>query len=339
MFRHFFSFSKPSYEKLHRIAKLDYLKLKDSESGNQSLDLFEKYLSSNEFMPGPTLIDQIQTLKKFEIKPIDSNQKETLNTKDEDNSLMKVPNLETIIHLLRSKKFDKIKSILSTYHYSEYYFPAGFWSLKNLELLKHFPKVSEILNFHIEELEISGWLQIMEFFQYHSKAHKNSNSFTVLYDNIQFRNKKLAAALQKSNLVETCKFVYKAKSVFLEFQVTPEINNFLLSQSKSALNELGDMDLLNVLIAYPTGKDLDHAMYFPRLIEKYDLIPIQDLINLMVKMKDSNYKIPNKLVNRVDRASFNLFLDISNQEVLPLVKKFIHTDILSDEIIKQVCFW
>lgn len=337
MFRYFVSFSKPTYEKLHRMAKLDILKLNDSKSGNQTLDLYEKYLSSSTFFPEPTLIDQIQFLKGFEAKPIDPNGKNAENSNDEDSSLSKVPNLALITNLLKSKKFEQIKSILSNYHYSEHYYPVEHRSLENFNIVRNISQIFEILNFHIEELEISGWLKIIEFIQYHINTYKHLNNFSIYYDNIIFRKKKIVDVLQRSNLIETCKFINKAKSISFDFKVTPEMNFFLLSQNKSALDELNDLDLLNVLIAYPIGKDLDHARYFPRFIKKYDLIPMQYLIELMAKMKEYNYKIPIRLINKVDIASLYLFYDISSEKVLYLIKKFIHIDILSFEIMKQAC--
>ena len=126
--------------------------------------------------------------------------------------------------------------------------------------------------------------------------------------------------------------------IFSDFYLAPEINAFFLSQINNSLDELSDLDLIDVLIAYPAHRGLDHDKYFPRLIEKYELIPSHLLIDLMVKMKDVGYKIPIKLINRIDKGSLELFYNSTQEEILTLLRKYIHIDMVSYQIIKSGCF-
>lgn len=340
MFRHFGSFAKLTYERLHRLARLDMLKLNDTTSNNQALDQYDKLVSSsNDFLPEDVLMNQSKKSLKIESSPMISNSKISKKFKDENYNLIDAQSINLIIDLLKSKKFYEIKSILSTYHYTEFYYPIEYNTNENLSILENFPDPFDYINLHIEELGISGWLQLTNFFYYHLKTREIYKNSSFRFRNPQSDKKGFSSILIKSNLVEICKFINKARMIFVDFNLDPEIESFLLSENKNSLNELSDLDLINVLIAYPTGRNLDHTKYFPRLIEKYDLIPIHFLIDLMVKMKDTGYKIPIKLINRVDKASSELFFNSHNEECFIWIKKFIYIEMISYEIMKYACNW
>ena len=338
MFRHFGSFSKLSYEQLHRLAKLDKMKLNDSVSGNQTLDQYENYISSsNGFLPEPLLINQIQKSGKFDPALIKAYPNNTLNLQNQNRNI-DAPSMRLIINLIKSKEFEKIKSILSSYHYSKFYYPIEYRTIENSQIQKRISDTFESINFYIEELGVSGWIQVIDFFYYHLKHMDAFRNTTFKFNNSPTRRKKLLNGLMKSNFVETCKFINMSNMIFSDFYLAPEINAFFLSQINNSLDELSDLDLIDVLIAYPAHRGLDHDKYFPRLIEKYELIPSHLLIDLMVKMKDVGYKIPIKLINRIDKGSLELFYNSTQEEILTLLRKYIHIDMVSYQIIKSGCF-
>jgi hypothetical protein len=329
MLRSLSSFSKITFEELHRLAKLDSLNLKNNESGIKLLEHYE----SKSCIPKILCKQNIQNRPKFNFEL------ENLTSPTEKQEIMTSKIIETLNLLcsVGNLEVNLIEELLFFGNFSEMYHPLDLKSPKLKSISKKIPQVINILNKSITEISINKWLKLIERIEFLFNYHQVYKYFMLESEFFQKNPEKLVLAANESELIDLCKFINKVHDIFCDYRVPDEVFEVLIGKDKINIDSFEDLDLLHLLIAYPVGRDLDHSKYFSRFIENFERIPKNLLIDLAVVMKNADFKIPMELIKQFEN-SFDLFLlDMHYEKSIYILKKLLKIDKLSTQVLKCFC--